>query len=415
MKIKILGPVLLLMLATRFASAAAADGGAANESDNKNILNANLAATPAAAASSAADDATKVDIALAQAQLARAMEFVADELVEDEAGDENYDDEDDGQDEDQDYDNEDDDGDEDEDVDEEQEEALEGDFHYADPLTYTYEEQTAQCQQHKQTQPEHQPIKHEKRDTISDASVSKDDPILSAEATAESGRACIDFFVNFALRFRERCSIKCLKTFTPIFSSPNVLGALDCFGCTNFFVSGFYAVGVDCAGLFVAYPKPPNATVPTTTGTATATGTATKTGVPPSGTTKTTKAVDGVEYRLGQVQPEDSALPAIDLAAMLKSLGQINPNDIQDWFDIGSDLVKVASPDSTTTSRSEEGSSERDSSSNKEAASEEKAAAIKDLFNKFVSKAASFANWIITPEALDQTGVYDRVQSLGIL
>ncbi|KAG0292037.1 hypothetical protein BGZ97_005724, partial [Linnemannia gamsii] len=429
MKIKILGPVLLLTLATQFARAIESAEG----NNNNAILDANLAAAPAA---SVAEQA----VALNSQEAGEALEFAVDELVEAAAKafeneeDENVDDDeedtevadadeklDDGEDDDEDEDENDVTAGEDQDQDEAL--VLEGDdFHYADPLTATYDAQTAQCKQsqhHQEQQPqeqqqEQQTITIQKRDQTHVQLI--DEPTLSALATAEVGGACIDSFVNFALRFRERCTIKCLKTFTHVFSNPNVLGILDCFGCSNFFVSGFYALGVDCAGLFAAYPKPPNATVPKTkmTATPTATGIAkagvttfttlvsTKTdavGTPPTAT-KGTKSVDGPEivpagaedYRLGPVKPEDSALPPIDFASMLKSLGQLSSGDVQDWFSIGSDLAKIigngAGSGQSGRNEGEEGSG---SEMNKEM-DEAKAAAGKDLFNKFVSKAASFAN-----------------------
>ncbi|KAF9288942.1 hypothetical protein BGZ88_007974 [Linnemannia elongata] len=437
MKLKILGPVLLLTLATQFARAAESA-----EGNNKNaITDANLAAASVSAAS-----VPEQVVALNSQEAGEALEVAVDELVEaaakvfeqDEEGEDEDDENKEAIDANEDEDEEDEDGDDDltEDEDQEQDEALlsEGDdFHYADPLTATYDAQTAKCkqlqQQHEPQQAleqqgqEQQTITIQKRDQTP-LFPQIDEHTLSALATAEIGGACIDSFVNFALRFRERCSIKCLKTFTHVFSNPNVLGILDCFGCSNFFVSGFYALGVDCAGIFAAYPKPANATAPKTTTTATPTGTttvvSTKTdaaGVPPSKATKSPKSVDddseslpaGGDYRLGQVRPEDSALPPIDFVTMLKSLGQISSGDVQDWINIGSDLAKVIGGGNSGKSEGEEGSE------GKKKVDEERAAASKDLFNQFVSKAASFANWTLTPETLDQTGVFDRVQqALGL-
>lgn len=444
MKIKILGPILLLTLATQFAQAADSTesdtSSNINNSKNNAILDANFAATPAA-------PVIKQAMALNSQEAGEALEYAVDGLVEAAArafeNDEEDDEEDEDEDEDENEDTETADADEDEDEDEEGEDeegkdeeqddsdedededdkdlaadedqnhdealVLEGDdFHYTDPLIATYDAQTAKCkqpqlqhqkQQLQDQQQEQQTITIQKRDQTHMQLV--DEPTLSALATAEVGGACIDSFVNFALRFRERCSIKCLKTFTHVFSNPNVLGILDCFGCSNFFVSGFYALGVDCAGLFAAYPKPANATAPKTTTTATGTakaGTITGTGVPPSEATKDTKSGEPEfvsagtgDYRLGAVKPEDSALPPIDFATTLKSLGQLTTGDVQDWFNIGSDLVKVigggASSSQSGKNEGEGGGSERNKEMN-----EAKAAAGKDLFNKFVSKAASFGN-----------------------
>ncbi|KAF9145182.1 hypothetical protein BGX30_010057 [Mortierella sp. GBA39] len=425
MKIKILGPVLLLTLATQFARAAESAEGDNNNINNNVITDANLAAVPDAAAPAAEQVVT-----LNSQEAGEALEVAVDELVEaaakafeqDKEGEDeddedmdtvDADDEEDGNDEDEDKDkegDEDGDGDDDltEDEDQEQDEALllEGDdFHYADPLTATYDAQTAKCkqpQQHQEQQEQEKQTKTIQKRDQTPLFPQIDEHTLSALATAEIGGACIDSFVNFALRFRERCSIKCLKTFSHVFSNPDVLGILDCFGCSNFFVSGFYALGVDCAGIFAAYPKLANSTT-TPTPTGTAKGGATST------TVVSTKADAGGDYRLGQVKPEDSALPPIDFSTMLMSLGQISSGDIQDWANIGSDLAKVISGGNSGKSEGEEGSG-----GNGEV-DEERATASKNLFNQFVSKAASFANWTLTPEMLDQTGVFDRVQqSLGL-
>ncbi|KAG9066382.1 hypothetical protein KI688_001608 [Linnemannia hyalina] len=436
MKIKILGPVLLLTLATQFARAAESAEGDNNNSNNNAIADANLAAvpdppTPAAeqvVALNRQEAGEALEVAVDGLVEAAAKAFEQDEEGEDEEGEDeddedmetvDTDDEEDGNDEDEDKDkegNEDDDDEDDlaEDEDQERDEALllEGDdFHYADPLTATYDAQTAKCKQpqqhHEPQQPQEQHEQEQQTITIQKRDKTPlfpqiDEHTLSALATAEIGGACIDSFVNFALRFRERCSIKCLKTFSHVFSNPDVLGILDCFGCSNFFVSGFYALGIDCAGIFAAYPKPANATK-TLTPTGTAKGSATAT------TVVSTKADAGGDYRLGQVKPEDSALPPIDFSTMLTSLGQISSGDIQDWANIGSDLAKVISGGNSGKSEGEEGSR------GNEEVDEERATASKNLFNQFVSKAASFANWTLTPEMLDQTGVFGRVQqSLGL-
>ncbi|KAF9146370.1 hypothetical protein BG015_011617, partial [Linnemannia schmuckeri] len=144
-------------------------------------------------------------------------------------------------------------------------------------------------------------------------------------------------------------------------------------------------------------------------------------GILPSKAARAPKSVDdnsevvlaGGDYRLGQVKPEDSPLPPLDFATMLKSLGQLSLRDVQDWFNIGSNLAKVVGVSSESNNGKSEGEEGSDS---KKEEKEAKAAASKDLFNQFVSKTASFANWTLTPETLDQTGVFDRVQqSLGHL
>ncbi|KAF9912564.1 hypothetical protein EC991_009989 [Linnemannia zychae] len=450
MKFKILGPVLLLTLANRFVAAAEGDITVDTSNNNKDILDTNFAAAPAAEQaivtldSQKAGEALEITVDGVVETTAKVFEVEGeDEEDEDEEDEDEYEDEIARVDEDDDEDD-DDEGDEEDVLDEDDEDdiaeeeevqdqydalELEGDdFHYADPLTADYDAQTGQCKQtqsqHQQVQQPQEQLEQEQQQITIQKRDKTQEPILSADATAEVGGACIDSFVNFALRFRERCSIKCLKTFTHIFSNPNVLGILDCFGCSNFFVSGFYALGVDCAGLFAAYPKPANATVGAGKGPATTTSTVTTsvapgaTGVPPSKAgikaksadddSSVTAAAEG-DYRLGPVKPEDSALPAIDFSTMLKSIGQLTSGDIQDWFDIGADLVKV-----TGGGKGKDGKAEEGEGSENDEADEATAAASKDLFNKFVSKAASFANWTLTPETLDQTGVFDRVHSLGL-
>lgn len=68
-------------------------------------------------------------------------------------------------------------------------------------------------------------------DVVADETTDKDmatfDYKLTVLATPEPGGADIDSFVNKVLRFRERCSVPCLRTH--IFSNPNVLGLLNCF------------------------------------------------------------------------------------------------------------------------------------------------------------------------------------------
>ncbi|KAF8933158.1 hypothetical protein BGZ47_011004 [Haplosporangium gracile] len=411
MKVNILGPVLLLTLATQFVRATESTEGDNNGNNN----NANLAVAPA---SVPAASVTKQVVALNRQEAGEALEFAVNKVVEATAKAFEQDD-DENEDDDEDQDEE---GDEDEDQEQDEALLLKGkDFHYADPLAVTYDTQTAKCKQLQSQLQQPQEQQQEQEQQI----------ITIQKPSAEIGEACIDSFVNFALRFQERCSIKCLKAFSDIFSSPDTLGILNCFGCSNFFVSGFYALGVNCAGILAAYPKAANTTAPRTTTLAamgksdatTTTVDSTKSdaaGVSPSKAIKAPKSVDddsevvpaGRNNRLGQVKPKDSALPPLDFAMTLKSLGQLSLGDIQDWLNIGSDLVKNVGVGSGSNNGKSEG--EEGSDSNKKE-KEANAAVSKDLFNQFVSKGASFANWTLTPEMLDQTGVFDRVQqSLGL-
>ncbi|KAG0301977.1 hypothetical protein BGZ98_007893 [Dissophora globulifera] len=56
------------------------------------------------------------------------------------------------------------------------------------------------------------------------------DNTVEAYASPESGGTCIDSFANYAPQFRERYTIQCLYTMTHVFSNPNVLDLLSCFG-----------------------------------------------------------------------------------------------------------------------------------------------------------------------------------------
>ncbi|KAF9995912.1 hypothetical protein BGZ79_010367 [Entomortierella chlamydospora] len=86
---------------------------------------------------------------------------------------------------------------------------------------------------------------------------------------------------------------------------------------------------------------------------------------------------------------------------------------MQDWLHLGQNLYRAVEANSHAAEAQ---------SINSTLTEEEKAEAInekmvldKDLFNHFIGKAASFANWILTPDIIERTGVYDRLQDMNFL
>ncbi|KAG0230440.1 hypothetical protein B0O80DRAFT_439463 [Mortierella sp. GBAus27b] len=220
------------------------------------------------------------------------------------------------------------------------------------------------------------------------------DPKLGALATPEPGGACIDSFVNYALRFRERCSIPCLRTMAHIFSNPNVLGLLNCFQCSNFLVQGLYALGVDCAGLFANVGS-----------------------VTPAPGVRMQDSKD--DLRLGDIQkdvnPADAELFPLNFGDMVKSLHSVDMKDLQDWFDLGQDIYRVVETNGRAAEAEVKAKNGTISEEEKSQVKEEQVEVDRSLFNKFVSKAAGFANWTLTPDMVENTGVYDRLHDLKVL
>ncbi|KAF9586254.1 hypothetical protein BGW38_008022 [Lunasporangiospora selenospora] len=198
--------------------------------------------------------------------------------------------------------------------------------------------------------------------------------------------------VDQTLKDIERCPLYCLKAFTHVGQVVVVSELLGCVGCITFVVSGFYALGVDCAGIFTPYPTPPKTTTST---------------VPnPTGVKKASVSVARPQTALKH--PADQALPPLNFGTMMQSLGHVDWNQVQDWFDVAGELAstnieKSANTDATTDVKKE----------NKGVADgQEKPIISKPLFNDLIVKAASLANWTLTPEILDATGVYDRVHEM---
>ncbi|KAF9570831.1 hypothetical protein EC968_001372 [Mortierella alpina] len=270
-------------------------------------------------------------------------------------------------------------------------------FHYADPLMIPPTDQE-QCHI-KQKRDQTTPIRQDPSQATADGS--DKEAQLRALANYEPGGACIDSFVNFALRFRERCTISCLKTLTHIFVKPDVLGLVGCFGCINFLISGISAVITDCVGLFAPYPKPSStisAPVPT--------GTMRKMNLAAEGHL-------GDSSPLNAVHSDDQGLGSLDFAQVIHSLQNLDMNQVHDWLDAGKKIVESKAP--AAKDQKVESGSINEYNPEQEGHLDEEANEEKKMFNTFIVKAASFANWTVTPAMLDATGVYERFRRAGIL
>ncbi|KAF9364121.1 hypothetical protein BGX34_002438 [Mortierella sp. NVP85] len=177
---------------------------------------------------------------------------------------------------------------------------------------------------------------------------------------------------------------------THSFSNPNVLGLLNCFACSNFMVQGLYALGIDCAGLF---------------------------GGPTRGVKKQDTKEDEV-LRLGDlrndVNPADAQLFPLDFGEMVKSIHNVDMKDLQEWFDLGAGIYNIVESNGLAA----EAAKAKNATMSKDEASrvkEEKVEVDRDVFSKFVSKAAGFANWTLTPEMVENSGAFDRLHDLKIL
>ncbi|KAF9431422.1 hypothetical protein BGZ76_000327 [Entomortierella beljakovae] len=226
----------------------------------------------------------------------------------------------------------------------------------------------------------------EKVDAVIDPKAIAEDVKFSALGTLESGGSCIDSFVNFALRFREKCSIQCLRIMINSVSHPEIFGLLSCFSCSNFIIQGLIALAADCKGLL----STPMA--------------------------MSSKSISGGE-RLGDIQsdvnPFDAGLYPLNFGDMMSSLQEVSTGDIQEWFDMGNDIYHAID----VNSRVSEGMSKNSTLTEEQKAElmKEEVTVNKDLFNQFIGKAASFADWELTPEILDNSGVYDRLHNMKII
>ncbi|CAO3570041.1 unnamed protein product [Mortierella alpina] len=276
-------------------------------------------------------------------------------------------------------------------------------FHYADPLMIPpMDQEQCHIMRKRDETPSAEPASIPQDPSPQSVAVGSDNEAqLTALANFEPGGACIDSFVNFALRFRERCTISCLKTLTHIFAKPDVLGLVSCFGCINFLISGISAVITDCVGLFTPYPKPPSTT--------------TTKSVPTGSVRKINLADQGVLASASiatSVHPDDQGLGTLDFKEVIQSLQSIDLNQVKAWLDIGKRIVQSEAPaakDSTVEPGSTKASHPVQDGLTDEEATD------KEMFNNFIIKAASFLNWTVTPAVLDATGVYERVHTAGFL
>ncbi|KAF9337772.1 hypothetical protein BG006_002807 [Podila minutissima] len=247
---------------------------------------------------------------------------------------------------------------------------------------------------------------------------------VSAQATAEPGGACIDSFVNFALRFQEHCSVFCLKTFTHIFAKPNVLGVLDCFGCSNFIVQGFIALGQDCVGLFTSDPMTPEDIRRAREAKAMPIGApapAPTRGVKSKGD-KTIAGQGGNGSQLRGAEP-------LSLNNVISSLQNVDMGQVHEWLEIGKGIVSVINAGAKNNQAQETAlqpqqpqgevlvetqAGEQGQVRAQENEKQEFPKVDKDEFNEYIIKAAKFANWGLTPKMIDDSGIYDRVHESGV-
>ncbi|KAF9217548.1 hypothetical protein BGZ59_003270 [Podila verticillata] len=261
---------------------------------------------------------------------------------------------------------------------------------------------------------------HKRDEASNKTSAPTDQDTLSSLATAEPGGACIDSFVNFALRFQDHCTIFCLKTFTHIFAKPNVLGVLDCFGCSNFIVQGFIALGQDCVGLFTSDPMTPEdirrareSAKATPVGAPAPTG-----GVKPKDEGSDVAHVDDGSQLRG-AEP-------LNLDNVISSLQNVDMDQVHEWLEIGKGVVSVINAGATNNKAQEEQppqngevlvetqASEQGQVRAQEIQKQESPKVDKNEFNEYIIKAAKFANWDLTPKMIDDSGVYDRVHESGV-
>ncbi|KAG0040218.1 hypothetical protein BGZ82_004463 [Podila clonocystis] len=289
-----------------------------------------------------------------------------------------------------------------------------------DPLTESF----ATCK------PITQSSLHKRDDTSAahapDTTVTPTSQDVSALATAEPGGACIDSFVNFALRFQEHCTIFCLKTFTHIFAKPNVLGVLDCFGCSNFVIQGFIALGQDCFGLFTSDPMTSEDLRRAREAKATPVGT------PAPEPTRGVKPK--VDETITLQQDNGSQLRGaepLNLDNVISSLQNVDMDQVHEWLEIGKGVVSAINTGAKNF-QAQEGqqpheppqpqgeilvetqASEQGQVQVQKNEKQEFPKVHKDEFNEYIIKAAKFANWDLTPKMIDDSGIYDRVHESGV-
>ncbi|KAF9948696.1 hypothetical protein BGZ70_002088, partial [Mortierella alpina] len=253
-------------------------------------------------------------------------------------------------------------------------------FHYADPLMIPPTDQEQCHLLHKRDETPSEPASILQDPSSSSAAAGSDkEAQLTALANFEPGGACIDSFVNFALRFKERCTISCLKTMAHIFAKPDVLGLIGCFGCINFLISGISAVITDCVGLFAPFPKPPSTTIKSV----------------PTGTVRkinlADQAVLASESLPIAVHPDDQGLGTLDFKQVIQSLQNIDLNQVQEWLDIGKRIVQSEAPAAATKDPKVESELAKAPHPEQNGRADEEAID-KEMFNKFIITAGSFVN-----------------------
>ncbi|KAF9199352.1 hypothetical protein BGZ49_010551 [Haplosporangium sp. Z 27] len=264
-----------------------------------------------------------------------------------------------------------------------------GGFNYADPLLVPMQDkqrQIASRQIERRAIVEKPTVESKVKHSAINATMTAEDTKLSALTTPKPGGACIDSFVNFTLLFRDRCSIQCLRAMDTASIYPDFIQFLSCFGCSNFVVQGFYTLGYDCVGLFT-----------------------------PS--TKITKSSVTGDKRLKDLQdnvnPADANLYPLNFGDMMKSLHQVDVNELEDWFAMGQNLYHVVEKNNhVAKSQSDDFTL---TAEEKVKIQSEKMTLDRALFNQFVGKAANFANWTLTPEIIESSGVYDRLQDMNLM
>jgi hypothetical protein len=102
------------------------------------------------------------------------------------------------------------------------------------------------------------------------------------------------------------------------------------------------------------------------------------------------------DLRLGDIQkdvnPADAELFPLNFGDMVKSLHSVDMKDLQDWFDLGQDIYRVVETNGRAAEAEVNAKNGTISEEEKSQLKEEQVEVDRNLFNKFVSKAAGFAN-----------------------
>ncbi|KAF9419920.1 hypothetical protein BGZ94_009282 [Podila epigama] len=251
-----------------------------------------------------------------------------------------------------------------------------------------------------------------------------DEAELSAQATAEPGGACVDSFVNFALRFQDKCSVFCLKTYTHLISSPG--GIFECIGCANMVAQGFVALGKDCFGVFTSPPMTAEelkkAREEAKTKAASVDGA-------DAVATEGTGAADAVDTA-------NTPRPVFSAENVMSSLQNVDMGQVMEWVEMGKNVVSVINASASQPAAAATDADAANAASapaipqgetlqleqQPEGHGQVKVQQDKDgkvkvdrkTFNDFVIQAASWVNYKLTPEDIDKSGAYERVHETGV-